>query len=529
MTHPHATRTGGAHSRPPRRLAIGERADARDRGAIFVALLFIVVVGATIAHHEMWRDEWQAWMLARDSSSVGQILASALDEGQPPLWHLLLFLLSRMTRDPVAMQLLHLAIATGTAVLVIRFAPLSRLHRLLLAFSYFLAYEYAVIARPYAVGVLALFAFCAFFPARRQRPVPVYLALLVLAMSNAYGFILAACAGGMLLVERALRPDEDGRTRYLTIQRLIGAAVLVVCAAVLVVTRLGDAHHALARGLPFSLRDLADTLSTITRAYLPLPDFAVPHPWGTHFIGAESRGELVLSALLSLLLGAGALLLFSRTPLVLVLYIAGTASLLAFRHLVFPGWMRHDGYLFVLFAACLWLAALPLPEWRQPRWLDRITAPQGWRTLLVTAVLAAQAGAAAFMLVADLRRPFSAAPQVAAFIRDKDLEELPIGALPAPRGSSISGLLDRPIHYLSLGAAGTFIRWREYDAKRDLTPSMNLVRPFVDSHESAVLLILNRPLVEWDDDLRVEELARFPAGMEGTERYFLYRASRLQP
>lgn len=49
-------------------------------------------------HHEMWRDEIQAWLLARDSTGVFDLLRHMKYEGHPALWHLLLIPITRLTK-----------------------------------------------------------------------------------------------------------------------------------------------------------------------------------------------------------------------------------------------------------------------------------------------------------------------------------------------------------------------------------------------------------------------------------------------
>jgi hypothetical protein len=156
------------------------------------------------------------------------------------------------------------------------------------------------------------------------------------------------------------------------------------------------------------------------------------------------------------------------------------------------------------------------------RWSETRTR---WGALLVTGILLVQVAAAAVLYVADLRGHFSAAPLVATFIRERGLDQLPIGASPAPAASSVAGLLDRPIYYLATGAPGTFVRWARYPRVPDRNPSMDLIRPFLESESSAVLLLLGSEFEDWDPGLMVEELARFPAGLEPIEKYVLYRVT----
>jgi hypothetical protein len=132
--------------------------------AAFFALGLILLL-----HHEMWQDEWQAWLIARDSPSLAALFRNLRYEGHPGLWHLGLFLVSRLTPSPRGMQVLHLLVATGAVYLFLNYAPFTRLEKLLFIFGYFPLYEYCAISRNYGLGVLGLFAFCALYCAPPPR------------------------------------------------------------------------------------------------------------------------------------------------------------------------------------------------------------------------------------------------------------------------------------------------------------------------------------------------------------------------
>ena len=85
--------------------------------------LFLLAGGLLISRHVLWRDEAQAWLIARDSHSLRDLLTLVHYEGHPPLWYLLLFLVTRATQRPEAMQWLQLAMAAATLFMVVRFAP----------------------------------------------------------------------------------------------------------------------------------------------------------------------------------------------------------------------------------------------------------------------------------------------------------------------------------------------------------------------------------------------------------------------
>ena len=153
--------------------------------------VYALLLAFGLSHHEMWSDELQAWLLARDSTDPADLLANLKYEGHPVLWYLLLMPLVRVTTSPVAMQALHLVIASTTVFLVARFAPFNRLQSTLFAFGYFPLYEYGVISRSYALSLLLVVVACIFLRDRWRRPVRLGLALFLLSHTSVHGAILA--------------------------------------------------------------------------------------------------------------------------------------------------------------------------------------------------------------------------------------------------------------------------------------------------------------------------------------------------
>jgi hypothetical protein len=77
-----------------------------DRLTLLVSAVFLVVGAFVIAHHELWRDEVQAWLLARDSSSAIDLFSRQKYEGHPALRQLLLMPLTRALSRPSGQHIL---------------------------------------------------------------------------------------------------------------------------------------------------------------------------------------------------------------------------------------------------------------------------------------------------------------------------------------------------------------------------------------------------------------------------------------
>src|SRR4249920_3250537 len=90
-----------------------EESSKQLRYSLIVTGVFLCFAAFGLWHHEMWRDEHQAWLVARDAHSLSQFFQNIRYEGNPGLWHSLLYLITCFSHNPVYMQVLHLMIACG--------------------------------------------------------------------------------------------------------------------------------------------------------------------------------------------------------------------------------------------------------------------------------------------------------------------------------------------------------------------------------------------------------------------------------
>lgn len=90
----------------------------------------IIIMGFTLLsllllfNHEPWRDEAQAWLLARDSISIRALLGQMGYEGTPALCHLILYLPAQLGLPYRAMFIIHFLIILTAIITFMRHAPL---------------------------------------------------------------------------------------------------------------------------------------------------------------------------------------------------------------------------------------------------------------------------------------------------------------------------------------------------------------------------------------------------------------------
>lgn len=487
--------------------------------AAMVTVGFFLVGLATILNHEMWRDELQAWLIAKESGSLLELARNMRYDGHPPLWYLLLYALSRATQNPASMQALHLAIATATCYVFARFAPFPRLQRALFCFGYFPLYEYAAISRNYASGVLLLFCFCAAY--RRDTAAKNYpllaLLLALMASTNAYAFMLSAALAAMLAFE--VWRDRADRATLRTKARGIVAACLIYAAgaglSVLQMLPPADSGNILGWYFNLSPSGIIFILTVIWRGLVPVP--AVAHQfWNTNYVESEPT-----AALLALVLLAVTSLALARRRAALLAYLLGTGAILLFTFTKFYGSARHHGHVYLLLVACLWLAARMPEEKLKDRLLDRASRAlsRPWRHAF-TALLLAHVALAALFCYADLKYPFSRSRDVAEFMREEGLTgagDLIVGGEDA-HVSPVTAFLGRKVYYARGDREGTFIVW---DRDWRFWPSQDVLgaaRRKAAERREGVLVISTWSL---DGSGSARRLAEFNGSITD-ENYYLY-------
>ena len=190
-----------------------------------VFALYCAVLTVVLPNHEKWADETQAWLLASENSTW-QILRYRLHyEGTPPIWHLLLHLLSRLHGNISAMGWMGAAFAAAGIFVFLKASPFPRVIRVLAPFTFFLQYQYAVVARSYTLFALLLFSLCALFRTRRTLPFAIVAGLF--ANLSTHAFIASTLFCILYLAE--IYPEIKGRL-IMRKQVAISGAVFVILA-----------------------------------------------------------------------------------------------------------------------------------------------------------------------------------------------------------------------------------------------------------------------------------------------------------
>ncbi len=504
--------------------------------ALGLTFLFLAVGAFTASHHEMWRDEIQAWLLARDSTSVFNLFAHLKYEGHPGLWHLCLMPLSRITHSPVIMQMLHLLITGITVYLFVRYSPFNWFQKFLFCFGYFVLYEYAIVARNYALGLLLITVFCVLFRERYKRFIWVGCLLFLLAHTSVHALIVTIGIGTALCCEyvlggRFLKPlNEDIATIENKKSIWIGFALIGIgiTTAVLQLNPPPDTGFAVAWNFNYDPKRVNNIVKLIARAYLPVtrPVFGF---WGSNLLTTYPIFQAIQIPLCYFFM-LFSVLLFLKRPTALLIYLIGTFGLLTFFYVKYHGSIRHHGFLFLTLLMCCWIyrdsPAINFGKTAQDNTgsvVSRVLNVAG--TVVLTLLLICHAIGGVIATQMEHRHIFSYGKLTAEYIKSQGMQDhLIVGEIDFA-ASTVVGYLQKPQIYYPRGSRyGSFVRW---DKARTHNVSDQLVieeaRKLSREHSQPVLIILNRAInAKLIEQHNLSFLVKFTGSVIGNEGFHLY-------
>ncbi len=487
------------------------------RFALAVSVLALVLGLVVIVHHEMWRDELQAWRIATGSQTLAELLRNAQYEGHPSLWYLCLYALSRFSTDPLLMQVFHVGVGVVAIFLLCSYAPFTRWQKVYLAFGYFSFYEYLIVSRNYVLGVLALVAFCVVRTQWPNRMVTAAVFLALMSNTSALGAIIALALGGWLVLESFTPREAMSVSTRLGVVFVLGGGIAV--AMILTSPPPDSLPHMLAWNTSLLGAPLERMVSAIWKAYMPIP--LIPHFWNTNLLDELPRihlGGVILEsrdiqAMLSVGLLVTAALMLSRTPSVMLLYLVATSGLVLFMHLKVNHGIRHSGHLFLVLVACLWFSLAERP-------CQLAGARRGGVAGMVTVLFAGHMVATALAASTDLMYPFSASKEAAEFIERRGLTDSTMVGSKYDIASAVANYLNHPVYYAEQKQVGTFVRWKERRTRVTPAEVVRTAHELASMNHTDIVMIVSYDLGA--DGVGIMELASFQQSILKEERYWLY-------
>jgi hypothetical protein len=456
--------------------AAGER-----RLLLAVAVVHAALVAWLISHHEPWRDEAESWITMRDGGLAGLFEVTGR-AGTPSLWYLIQAPFVKLGLPFVTLSVVNAVFAIAAMVVMLFHAPFPLLLRVALPFGYLFSFEYAVVARHYALSMLLAFSCAALFQHRQRHPLLLGALVALLANTNTHSFFVASAFTAVLAVDHFLNRSA-GRW-------FAGIALPVLGVGVSFVSLFPPAD-----ACSPSLVEIfgpGNLIRGLSLAFVP----GVFHLAGTAF-GALVVGVVILS-----------LVDRPRALGIVLLSYAGLGYVFVFK---FSGWVRQAGYLFVVLLIGLWIAQNETPvRWRKVPEAFQAALPRIRRVAfgLVMASAWIAIPLAIQMWHAEWKLNFSEGHLMARYILDRGLVDRRIAAHPPGWHAAVLVRLPKgkTLYYPGLDEQRTFQRWDTKYANAVTQTNVDAVtrvqRAFPDwrDAEHGMLLLLARD--DFDDSER---------------------------
>lgn len=418
---------------------------------ILLSLLYFIVGFIGILHHELWLDEAHHWLLARDSTSVSDLMYHTRQEGHPLLWSFMLYGLSRYTANPFWMQLLHLLVATSAVVVFLRKAPFNWVFKTLFIFGYFMIFEYNLISRNYSLGVFFLFLACSFFEKRVQNFTALCLCL-GLALHTHLIFSIAAIALFLTLLAEQLQNGELFKKNFLP-GYLIFAAGLLLLFIQYKNTDSGWLLHPIQQ-LPFKER-LSAGVGSLFKGWFAIPDFRSLHFWNSNLIVNLSKP---IAGFLAVLACFTPLLLFFKNRKTLFFFYAVLMGAQVFFFVTQRSATRFHGMLYIAAIMALWMESYYAPEGYRFRFFLNSLRLTMLRKPIIYGILILHFVAGVYAYAMDYRFPFTSAKESTDFVKKEGKAHTEIVTVSCD-GTLLSAYLEKKILFLCEESLQSYCHW----------------------------------------------------------------------
>jgi len=366
-----------------------------DRFDAAVLAAYAGVLAWAIHHHQPFVDEAQAWVIARDSSLHELLFRRLHYEGCPALWPLILWVATRLHLPYAGLNWLAGFLALPGVFLLLRHAPFPRIFRWLFPFTFFLQYQYAVIARPYVLFPGLLFALCILFTLSKPRPIFFALVAGLLVNISFQAALIAAVFSLLYLRNLWLLPGHSTqRASSRQIVAAVGLFVLLSALSAAVAFPAPDVVLVSAPSKAVVAKPNAILLKLVPEERMPSGAAPLDPPLESIASGKASQNAadypaIVRAAIATIILGANAACFpIAKSNLLAVCFLACMLLWLWSRrclYLALPFFIAvlfsvqivvfdyHTGLFLLALVAAVWIALESFPPTRRTPWIQPLS------------------------------------------------------------------------------------------------------------------------------------------------------------
>ncbi|HZJ41446.1 MAG TPA: hypothetical protein VFD51_00265 [Patescibacteria group bacterium] len=401
----------------------------KDKTLWLVFAVFLIITVWAICNHSPWRDEAQSWLLIRDLN-LPELINQMPYEGTPPLWHLLVYPLAKLNLPYVSQSILHYLLALSSVFILIFFSPLPKKAKLILPFTYYLLFEYIVIARNYNLTALLLFIIASIYSIRFKRPILYASLLFLLAWTNVHSLAMAFLLTSLFIYD-LIKKQLDNKKNLTAVFVMVSG----IFSAILMLVPQLDQYS----GFTFlGFRPIAQSLASAL-----FPFFANPNlPIFVSIIVSLLWLPFIISLLKSW-----------RAKIIFIIPVLWLEFIFLFKH---SGYLRHYGLILIFFIFAWWLDLIIIKRksiYKQSLYAKIIL-------ILFLVCLVINSGYAFNFFYKTNKMFFSGSQEMAQYLKDNNLDQEEIATYPSYSGSALLPYLPgKEFYQLDAQKKATFLTW----------------------------------------------------------------------
>lgn len=216
----------------------------KNRVALIVFAIYLVVTFVAVLFHENWEDEAQAWLTARDCTPI-ELIGRMSMEGHFMPWYLILMPFAKLGSPYQTMNIISWLITASAAWLMLKHLPCKFYKRVIFIFMLPMAYLYPVISRCYCLLPLGTILAIMFYKDRLKRPLRYLFSILIIANVHTYTFGFALVMGVEFLMDWIKqRKTFSKRQNRLIIYGVVGIITLTALSCLPLLGSVGTSNQA---------------------------------------------------------------------------------------------------------------------------------------------------------------------------------------------------------------------------------------------------------------------------------------------
>lgn len=432
-----------------------------------ITAIFLVLSIILITRHEFWRDEIISWHFGSESSSFTEFLSIVRVDGNNTFgWFSILYFISHfVTSNVESMKIAHLAISTISIFLFLKYAPFNKVIKIIFVFGYFPFYEYSIISRNYALGILFISIFCILYKNKYKNIILLSITLFLMSLGSVLSFIVSIAFFLMLTSELII--DWKNAKKNMNKVHILIAALIIITGIFFAYWQLGSQETISSmdtstvsifdRITGENFKSVKDVSVGVVDTYIPIPQFILNY-WDrnrliTNFL---SNYRFRYTFLFSIILFIIPVFIIKRK--IIFPYFVASMGIIFIPLFIKRCYIRHFGHLFIIFIVCLWLSNINKDDQYLINFKGNFI--KIFQNIFLTSILVVSLIASSVAFYYDYKYPFSNGKNVAKYIEENfNKDEIVIVGYQDYAAETISGYLEKKIYYPNTKNFKKLVSW----------------------------------------------------------------------